>query len=130
MPSSFCFGEEWLLFTHHLSPSLAELNSSFSYHASSPTLPLKLETEYRKGLSLKAMMTKPPWIEPQVTSSLSQHPLYPFWSRLWTSPQNVDNKLHLSIVTTSSLPSLEQAVDFSTECWQPQVTSPLSQHPL
>ena len=46
-------GEEWLLFTHHLNPSLAELNSSFLYHASSPTLPLKLETEYREGPSLK-----------------------------------------------------------------------------
>ncbi|KAF3512732.1 hypothetical protein F2Q69_00006455 [Brassica cretica] len=34
MPSSFCFGEEWLLFTHHLSPSLAELISSFSYPSS------------------------------------------------------------------------------------------------
>ncbi|KAF3567908.1 hypothetical protein DY000_02013928 [Brassica cretica] len=53
---------------------------------------------------------------------LSQHPLYPLWSRLRTSPQNVGNRLYLSIVTTSSLPSLDQAVDFSTECWQ-QVSS-------
>ncbi|KAF3595381.1 hypothetical protein DY000_02022234 [Brassica cretica] len=57
MPSSFCFGEEWLLFTHHLSPSLAELINSFSYHASLPTLPLKLETEYREGPSLKPHLT-------------------------------------------------------------------------
>ncbi|KAL0748720.1 hypothetical protein Bca101_030722 [Brassica carinata] len=57
MPSSFCFGEEWLLFTHHLNPSLAELISSFSYHASSPTLPLKLETEYREHPSLKPHLT-------------------------------------------------------------------------
>ncbi|KAF3503087.1 hypothetical protein F2Q69_00041749 [Brassica cretica] len=118
--------------------------SSFSYHASSPTLSFKLETEYREDPSLKlamvlsifllpstsagslhdqlamvlAMVTKPPWTELQVTSPLSQHPLYPLWSRLRTSPQNVGNKVHLSIVTTSSLPSLEQAADFSTECWQ------------
>ncbi|KAF2572408.1 hypothetical protein F2Q70_00002216 [Brassica cretica] len=194
MPSSFCFGEEWLLFTHHLNPSLAELISSFSYHASSPTLPLKLETEYREDPSLKphlttialrrylsslsthcteeipqltlqashtrsllssfflpstsagslhdqlamvlssilllsssagslhdqlamAMVTKPPWTEPQVISPLSQHSLYPLWSRLCTSPHNVGNRLHFSIVTTSSLPSLEQAADFSLECW-------------
>ncbi|KAF3569685.1 hypothetical protein F2Q69_00060133 [Brassica cretica] len=57
MPSSFCFGEEWLLFTHHLNPSLSELISSFSYHASSPTLPLKLETEYREDPSLKPHLT-------------------------------------------------------------------------
>ncbi|KAF2591112.1 hypothetical protein F2Q70_00039544 [Brassica cretica] len=53
----FFFGEEWLLFTHHLNPSLAELISSFSYHASSPTLPLKLETEYREDPSLKPHLT-------------------------------------------------------------------------
>ncbi|WZZ88165.1 hypothetical protein YC2023_116744 [Brassica napus] len=102
MPSSFCFGEERLLFTHHLNPSLAELISSFSYHASSPTLPLKLETEYREDPSLKAMVTQPPWTEPQVISPLSQHPLYPLWSRLWTSHRML-------------------ATDF---------ISPLSQHPL
>ncbi|WZZ08437.1 hypothetical protein YC2023_094358 [Brassica napus] len=44
--------QDWLLFTWHLSPSLAELNSSFSDHASSSTLPLKLETKYREGPSL------------------------------------------------------------------------------
>ncbi|KAF2602246.1 hypothetical protein F2Q70_00027739 [Brassica cretica] len=129
-------GEEWLLFTHHLNPSLAELNSSFLYHASSPTLPLKLETEYREGPSLENR--KSPLYCHNILSTLfgaccgllhrmlaigfisplSQHLLYPLWSRLWTSPQNVGNRLHLSIVTTSSLPSLEQAVDFSTECWQ------------
>ncbi|KAF3500665.1 hypothetical protein F2Q69_00042119 [Brassica cretica] len=65
-----------------------------------------------------AIVTKPPWTEPQVTSPLSQHPLYSLWSRLRTSPQNVHNRLHHSIVTTSSLPSLEQAADFSAECWQ------------
>ncbi|KAF3561190.1 hypothetical protein DY000_02013619 [Brassica cretica] len=65
-----------------------------------------------------AMVTKPPWTEPQVISPLSQHPLYPLWNRLCTSPQNVGNRLHFSIVTTSSLPSLEQTADFSLECWQ------------
>ncbi|KAF2608544.1 hypothetical protein F2Q68_00045350 [Brassica cretica] len=80
--------------------------------------PTALEPLHDQLAMVLAMVTKPPWTEPQVTSPLSQHPLYPLWSRLWTSPQNVGNRLHLSIVTTSSLPSLEQAVDFSTECWQ------------
>ncbi|KAF3521115.1 hypothetical protein DY000_02062164 [Brassica cretica] len=129
MPSSFCFGEEWLLFTYHLSPSLAELNSSFSYHASSPTLPLKLETEYREGLSLKNR--KSPlhchnmlstlfrvgcgllhrMLAISFTSPLSQHPLYPLWSRLWTSPQNVSNRLHLIILLFKLEMSLNELQD-------------------
>ncbi|WZZ50913.1 hypothetical protein YC2023_051020 [Brassica napus] len=40
-----------------LESSLAELNSSSSYHISSLTLPFKLETEYRECPSLKSFQT-------------------------------------------------------------------------
>ena len=41
------------LFISPLESSLAKLNSFSFHHTSSLTLPLKLETEYREGPSLK-----------------------------------------------------------------------------
>ncbi|KAF3538769.1 hypothetical protein F2Q69_00022673 [Brassica cretica] len=44
-------------------------------------------------------------------SPLSQHPLYPLWSRLWTSPQNVGNRLHLIILLFKLEMSLNELQD-------------------
>ncbi|KAF2569805.1 hypothetical protein F2Q68_00027301 [Brassica cretica] len=44
-------------------------------------------------------------------SPLSQHPLYPLWSRLWTSLQNVGNRLHLIIVLFKLEMSLNELQD-------------------
>ncbi|KAF3515985.1 hypothetical protein DY000_02062158 [Brassica cretica] len=65
-----------------------------------------LSTLFRVGCGLLHRM-----LAISFTSPLSQHPLYPLWSRLWTSPQNVSNRLHLIILLFKLEMSLNELQD-------------------